>query len=185
MSLLNGMKAVASESYWRRFVDIYQPLLDTWLRRQGIPPAMADDVRQDVLVKVHQEIATFRHNGRTGAFRAWLRAILAHRLRTTLRREWREPHPVDEALVEQLAQEDSIMTRQWNAEHDAFVIDRLLELVAGEFQPQTLQAFRRIVLDNDHVVQVAEELRMSPNAVRIAQSRVLAALRRVGEGLVF
>ena len=80
------------------------------------------------------------------------------------------------------AQVDCALTRQWNAEHE---IDRLLELVSGEFKAQTLQAFRRVVLNNEEVTKVASELGMTPNAIRIAQSRVLAALRRIGEGLVF
>ncbi len=43
--------------------------------------ATADDVVQNVLLTLASEMPHFVHNQRTGAFRAWLRKILVHRLR--------------------------------------------------------------------------------------------------------
>ncbi len=54
----------------------------------------------------------------------------------------------------------------------------------GEFEPKTLTAFRRQVLDGVAAEQVARELEMSVGATYVAKSRVLARLRKEAEGLL-
>lgn len=187
LSVLNGIRGTSDHAGWSRFVSIYSPLLDNWLRRRSVPEDIAEDVRQEVLIKLHQEIEQFQHNGRPGAFRAWLRQITAHRLRTVLRRQWRQPQAGGEALLDladQLGEDDSQLTKAWNAEHDADLLERLLQLISPDFQENSIAAFRRVVLEGHLAESVAVDLGMTLNAVRIAQSRVLAALRRVGEGLL-
>src|SRR5687767_13659173 len=125
MTLLGHLRTGSKGEAWQRFATIYEPLLEGWLRRRGVPTDVAEDVRQEVLTKVYQEIENFQHNGRPGAFRAWLRAVMAHRLRTIQRQRWREGEgnrPDWSDVVEQLGDEDSAMTRLWNAEHDACLI---------------------------------------------------------------
>jgi RNA polymerase sigma-70 factor (ECF subfamily) len=188
LTLLGQLQRGSDSSAWSRFNNIYGPLIESWLRRRGIPHDVAEDVRQEVLAKVFSEIERFDHNGREGAFRNWLRKVMHFRLRTLQRKVWRrgeDNRPDWSVVVDQLAEDDSGLSGLWNEEHDAYLIERLMEMVADEFQPQSLQAFRRVVLQGEEVTAVAESLAITPNAVRIAQSRVLAALRRVGEGLIF
>lgn len=181
MSLLNGLRTVDNAAAWRRFVTIYEPLLQTWLRRRSVPSSIADDVLQDTLLIVSQEIVDFQHNGRVGAFRAWLRQILVHRLRTAARRVERAGEALLSDLAEQLSDPHSALTQAWDQQHNTFVLERLLELAEPRFEPKTITAFRRLFLQEEAVEQVAADLNLSVNAARIAQSRVLAALRELGE----
>jgi RNA polymerase sigma-70 factor (ECF subfamily) len=64
------------------------------------------------------------------------------------------------------------------------VVHRLVELLEPEFEPQTWQAFRRVTLEGKKAAQVAQELGMTPVAVRIAKSRVLARCRQEITGLL-
>ena len=66
---------------WRRLNDIYNPLIRRWVRPYVDQQADVDDVAQDVLTALVRELPRFEHNGRPGAFRAWLRAITVNRLR--------------------------------------------------------------------------------------------------------
>jgi RNA polymerase sigma-70 factor (ECF subfamily) len=54
------------------------------MAQAGVPSSDGDDLVQDVLVIVFREVAGFerRHQG---AFRAWLRTILVHRVRDYFR----------------------------------------------------------------------------------------------------
>jgi RNA polymerase sigma-70 factor (ECF subfamily) len=54
---------------------------------------------------------------------------------------------------------------------------RALGLIQAEFEPRTWQAFWRAAVDAQATDVIAGELGMSPVAVRIAKSRVLARLR--------
>lgn len=185
LSLLDTLARGAQNEAWNRFTAIYQPLLESWLRSRGIPHDVVSDVQQEVLTKVLEEIGRFEHNGRPGAFRNWLRTIMSHRLRTIQRQQWRGGPRLDWSdIADGLADDDSDLSRQWQVEHDAYLLRRLIDLISHDFSPASIAAFKAVVLQGRPQAEVATELGLSLNAVRIAQSRVLAALRRVAEGLI-
>src|SRR5262249_10760652 len=62
------------------------------------------------------------------------------------------------------------------------VIRRLLELIEPDFEASTWSAFRLLVLEERPTPEVAATLGLTPNAVRIARSRVPARLRKEAEG---
>ena len=80
--LLTRARDLTDRPAWERLVALYEPLLHGWLRRQDVQHADAEDLVQGVLSAVAVELQEFQHNGRTGAFRSWLRAMLVNRLRT-------------------------------------------------------------------------------------------------------
>jgi RNA polymerase sigma-70 factor (ECF subfamily) len=53
-----------------------------------------------------------------------------------------------------------------------------------EFEPATMQAFRRMALEGASGVEAAGELGLSVAAVYTARSRVLRRLREVAAGLI-
>jgi RNA polymerase sigma-70 factor (ECF subfamily) len=173
---------------WDRLVDLYQPLVYSTLRAQGLPHHAAEDVTQDVLLVVLRELKAFAHPGAAGAFRGWLRAITANRARAYWKAGKHRPAtpggPDFQAAVEQLADSDSELSRRWDREHDEHVVRRLLVLLEGEFEPKTLQAFRRQVLDGQPAERAAAELGLSVGAAYVAKSRVLARLRAEAGGLL-
>jgi DNA-directed RNA polymerase specialized sigma24 family protein len=80
-TLLKRLNNRSDSVAWQRLVDLYSPLINAWLRRQGVSAEDADDLSQEVLGIVVREVAQFRHNGRAGAFRTWLRTITTNCLR--------------------------------------------------------------------------------------------------------
>jgi RNA polymerase sigma-70 factor (ECF subfamily) len=161
---------------WRRLVALYSPLLRAWLRPAGLQTADIDDVTQNALGIVVRRLPDYRHNGRPGAFRAWLRRILRNVVRDFVRAAERRVAGGDELLA-QLEDPDSDLNRRWDAEHDRYVLRGLLDLVRDDFSPTTWEAFRRTALEGAAAAAVAGELELSVNAVHAARSRVLARLR--------
>ena len=183
-SLLERLRTQPDDRSWRRLVDLYTPLLHGWLRRYGARPQDADDLVQEVLAVVVRELPQFRHGGRRGAFRSWLRTILVHRVRAFWRSDRAHPVANAEGVLDQLEDPDSGLSRLWDEEHDRHVLRRLLELIEGDFEPATWQAFRRVALDGERAAVVADALGTSVNAVLLAKSRVLRRLRQEARGLV-
>jgi RNA polymerase sigma-70 factor, ECF subfamily len=68
---------------WDRMFGLYAPLLRGWLRPRGVQDADIDDLTQNALAVVLRRLPEFRHNGRPGAFRTWLRGVVANVLRNT------------------------------------------------------------------------------------------------------
>lgn len=90
LSLLERLQHSPSESAWRDVVELYTPLLDDWLTRFKLQSADREDLVQESLTTVLQHVGNFRHHGQ-GSFRAWLRAVLANRVREFWRRRGRHP----------------------------------------------------------------------------------------------
>ena len=183
-SLLDRLADGHKSPAWGEFLDVYTPLLQFWLRPHLLQAADVDDVVQDVLMVVLAKLPEFRPAG-PGAFRAWLRAILAYRLQTHWRRKVRgHAAGVFDSLLAGLVDPASDLTRVWDEEHDRYVVGALMARVEPSFQPSTWQAFWRTAIHGESATVVAADLGVSPNAVFIARSRVMHRLRAEAVGLV-
>lgn len=172
---------------WKNLTDLYRPLIHGWLNRQGVPARDLEDLSQEVLLSVVKHLPAFQHSGHRGAFRTWLRTIVCSRTADY----WRALDAATPAggsgataALQQIADPDSALNRQWDAEHDRYVLQCLLDLMEAEFEPVTLQAFRRLALDGVSGAEAAGELGLSVAAVYVAKSRVLARIRQEAEGLI-
>ena len=173
---------------WKDLTDLYRPLIIGWLNRQGVPAVDLEDLSQDVLLSVVKHLPAFEHSGHRGAFRSWLRTIVCSRTvdywRATGAGAQADGGSGATAALQQIADPDSDLNRQWDQEHDRYVLGCLLDAVEEEFEPATLTAFRRLALDGAGGAEVAEELGMSVAAVYGAKSRVLHRIRQEAEGLI-
>jgi len=186
-SLLDRVRNTNTGESWDQFLRIYDGLILSWLRHHSVSAADAEDVRQEVMTTVYQEIGKFHHNGRTGAFRNWLRKITSNRLY----RLWQKNKPCNakqvvqlETLANELADDRSRLTLLWEQQHDQYLLNSLLAELSHRFQPQSISIFRRIALEQEPAQQVATDLGMSLGATRVAQHRVLRALKELGQGLL-
>lgn len=182
--LCNGTDAAS----WQRLVDLYSPLLRSWIGRYDVQPADTDDLIQDVLMVVMRELPSFRHNQQRGAFRSWLNRIVINRLRNYWRERGRGRVAAGGSDVmwrlAELEDDRSPLSQIWQQEHDRHLARKLLEMIEPRFTESTRQAFRRLVLDAADADDVAAELGLSLSAVFTAKSRVLRALRSIGKGLL-
>src|SRR5580765_3259906 len=136
---------------WKTLTDLYHPLILGWLNRQGVPARDLDDLSQEVLLSVVKHLPGFQHSGNRGAFRSWLRTIVCSRTTDY----WRAADSTAQAkggsgataALQQIADPSSELNRQWDEEHDRYVLQCLLDLMEEEFEPVTLRAFRRLALD--------------------------------------
>src|SRR6516162_3025071 len=69
--------APADQAAWRQFVQRYGPKIYGWCRHWGLQEADAEDVTQDVLLKLAEKMKTFAYDA-TGSFRAWLKTLTHH-----------------------------------------------------------------------------------------------------------
>ena len=173
---------------WKDLTDLYRPLILGWLNRQGVPAGDLEDLGQEVLLSVVTHLPTFQHSGQRGAFRTWLRTIVCRRTvdywRANDTRTQGTGGSGATAALEQIADPDSTLNRQWDQEHDQYVVHCLLDLVEQKFEPVSLQAFRRLALDGISGAEAAQELGLSVAAAYVAKSRVLARIRQEAEGLI-
>lgn len=186
-SLLGEIKASSDERAWDRLIACYTPFIRAILLRKGLGRGDLDDVIQNVLTVVVRRVSEFERQ-RTGSFRTWLRAICSNCLRDYWRAYGRSPLATGDskvvALLNELNDPESDLSRFWEEQHDQYVLEHLLELVRHDFKPSTYEAFRRLALNNESVDEVAQDLGISVNAAFVARSRVMKRLREKGAGLM-
>ncbi|MGL4550119.1 MAG: RNA polymerase sigma factor [Gemmataceae bacterium] len=187
-SLLERLRVSPDDDDWSRLVGLYTPLIRAWLARHGLPRQDADDLTQNVLTVLVRRLPDFERNPRPGSFRRWLRTITVNVLRDFWRAEKGRPRAGlgDDvnALIDQLEDPESGLSRQWDVEHDRHVTGQLLEQIRGRFEPTTWEAFHRVALLGEPAADVAAALGVSVNVVFISRSRVLSRLRQEGAGLI-
>jgi RNA polymerase sigma-70 factor (ECF subfamily) len=138
---------------------------------------------QDVFAAVHSAIGRFERDRPDGTFRGWLWTITRNKIRDHARRTAGEAVASGGTdAYRRLAE----LPEQWADDsadpHDRRELSALfrrgVELIRGEFEDRTWQAFWRTVIDERPTDEVAAELGVSSNAVRQYKSRVLRRLRQ-------
>lgn len=168
---------------WRRFVELYGPLVYGWCRRAGVSASDAGDVTQEVFAKVFVAIAGFRHDRVGDTLRGWLRVISRNQLHDYHRRR---VGPIAtggtdaKLMLAEIAAEEAdesvgISERQ-------SLVRRAMESVRTEFELRTWQAFWTVVIERQTSPEAAAKLQMTPGAVRQAKYMVLRRLREVLTG---
>ena len=173
------------EPSWQRLVTLYRPLVEHWCRRGGAGPEDAADVAQEVFLAVSQGLERFERRG-PGSFRAWVRGITRHKLLDCYRRAERQAAAAggSTALERLLDIPDPQPGSDEDADEMSALYRRALDLIRGEFEERTWQAFWLTAVEGREAPAAAAELGMSPVAVRIARSRVLARLRAEADELI-
>jgi len=166
---------------WERLVDLYAPLVLHWCRRAGLDDQDSADVFQEVFRSVAEHLAEFRRDRPGDSFRGWLRIIVRNKVNDHFRRRQRQPSAAggsdmqrqllevpDPVLEDADPSENALLTRQ---------LHQALELIRPEVEERTWTAFWRVQMDGREPNEVAQELSMTPAAVRKARYRVLQRLR--------
>jgi RNA polymerase sigma-70 factor (ECF subfamily) len=187
ISLLDRLKVARSnDSDWNRFEALYKPLIHRWIGRIPGLGLEVDDVFQEVFLVLIREIPRFDRR-REGSFRAWLRQVTANRVRVYRRQRHRQPSAAaDQAdgFLDQMADPNSLLARQFDQDHDKHICDALLSTVRSDFNQATRDAFQQFAVEGRPAAEVARELGLTVNAVVKAKSRVLNRLREEAAGLL-
>jgi RNA polymerase sigma factor (sigma-70 family) len=178
--LLDQLRLAKDTDAWKRFVDLYTPLLYYWVSRLRLSTEDAKDLVQEVFVILVRRLQEFTYD-RQGSFRAWLRMVAINKWRDMQQRLARRPGANAGALNELPAPENDGFAE---FEYRRALAARALQLIQARFEPMTWKAFWKCVAEGHQAADVARELAISPNAVYIAKSRVLTLLRRELAGLL-
>ena len=181
-SLLEKVRNRADQDAWKRFVHLYTPLLYSWAHRIHLQDQDAADLVQDVFTVLVQKLPEF-HYAPHKSFRAWLKTVLLNKWREHQRHRAALPVEVNAEPVPdrpESEETDGISETEYRQQ----LVSRALQLIGEELQPATWKAFREYFIAGRPAPEVADELKMTTNAVYIAKCRVLRCLRRELEGLM-
>ncbi len=163
----------ADVAAWEEFVRRYQPMIREWCLRWGARPDDADDVVQEVLVKLLAAMKSFDYDP-DRSFRAWLKTVTqnawtdfvrSHRRESTEDPEWFR------ALLDSRAALDDLSGRMEDA-FDRELLEIAMRRAEKRVKPANWRAFRLTAIDQRAGADVAGELGMTVARVFIAKHRV-------------
>jgi RNA polymerase sigma factor (sigma-70 family) len=86
---LQSQSPARREAAWPRFESIYRPLILAWCQRR-LKPEAAEDLAQDVLLKLSLKFPQMCYNPDRGRFHSWLKATVENALTDYARRQGRQ-----------------------------------------------------------------------------------------------
>ena len=171
------------DNAWDRLVDRYSRRVYRWCRCQGLQPADASNVTQEVFRSVARNLGTFERRHGEGSFRGWVHTITRNKIRDHFRRLGRHPDVgiggTDAHLqLRNLADpECNEMAEPPHLGPQRHLRLEQLERVRAEFSARDWRFFWRLVVDGQTAREVADEHGVTCNAVRLVKMRVLRRLR--------
>ena len=167
------------EAAWGAFVERYGRHIYRWCRQWNLQDADAEDVTQDILVKLTQNLRAFAYDP-SRSFRGWLKTVAHHAWRDFLDRR-RQPLPaggdsqVEELMLTVEARED--LARKLEEVFDLELLEAAKLRVRLRVAPQTWEAFRLVALESLPAAEVADRVRLQVAMVYVAKSKVQKMLR--------
>jgi RNA polymerase sigma-70 factor (ECF subfamily) len=167
------------QAAWSDFVARYGPRILQWCRGWGLQESDAQDVTQNVLLKLNGLMARFVYDP-SGSFRGWLKTLTHHAWRDLAAQRRRSGLGDGERglweLLENVRAGDDLV-EQLDAEFRREVMDRAIERVKRRVSARTWDAFRLTALEGLSGSTAAGRLEMKIARVYGAKSAVKEMIR--------
>jgi RNA polymerase sigma factor (sigma-70 family) len=168
------------QAAWHDFVGRYSPKILRWCHFWGLQESDAQDVTQNVLLKLNVLMATFVYD-RSGSFRAWLKTLVHHAWRDLVdERRRSSPLGRDPRLKELLEsrQAGDDLIEKLEEEFRQEVVERAMEQVRPQVAPKTWDAFRLTAIEGQTGAAAAAQLGMKIDRVYGARSDVTRRIQK-------
>jgi RNA polymerase sigma factor (sigma-70 family) len=185
-SLLVQIRDGANQAAWQEFVNLYGPVVYGFARKRGLQDADAADLMQDVLRSVSAAIGRLDYDRNQGTFRGWLFTITRNKVFNFLSARRIRPQGSGDTTTNRLLDshpDGRDGADAWELEYQRRLASLAMERIKNEFQENTWQAFWLTAVDGQAAAEVAKQVGISPGAIYVAKSRVLARLKEEVEAL--
>ena len=186
-SLLLRLKDEDNEHAWREFHCIYGRLIFGYSLHYGISYAEAEDIVQEVCVKVFRRIIKFEYSPAKGRFRGWLKTVTRNTVVDYLRRKQsRRNKTVEFREMKQLELMDDkdVDEELWQLEWRKALYEAAMERVRQRVGEETLKTFNEYVLGQRSAEEIAAGADMKTTSIYSIKNRVLKYIKEEVEKLL-
>ena len=167
------------QAAWGVFVERYGRHIYRWCRQWKLQDADAEDVTQDILVKLAQKLRAFAYDP-SRSFRGWLKTLAHHAWRDFVDSPRRARATAGDSQIWELlrtleARED--LVQRLEEAFDLELLEAANVRVRLRVAPHTWEAFRLVALEGMPVAEVAATVQMQVAMVYVAKSKVQKMLR--------
>jgi RNA polymerase sigma-70 factor (ECF subfamily) len=170
----------ADQAAWQEFVERYGPKIYGWCRKWRLQQADAEDVTQNVLVRLAGRLQTFTYDP-AQRFRGWLKTLTWHALSDYMSARRRAGQGSGDPEIfrelESVAARADLM-EQLHADFDHELLEEAQARVQAQVGPRRWQAFCLTAYQGLSGAQVASRLGMNVVTVFTVKSKVLKLLQK-------
>ena len=172
LTLLEKIRDRHDEQSWEDFVDTYRPYLYSICRQMNVEHYDAEELTQDVLVKLWEKLPEFQYS-KNGRFRGWLCRVTGNAVKnffrgTQRRKERHEKYSQNEISDPEI---EKIAEDSWKK----YAVVRAMENIKPLFPDLVIKTFE-LLNEGKRRPEVAKELNIPANRVSIYKERVLRRL---------
>ena len=169
----------SDQAGWDEFVERYGRHIYRWCRQWKLQDADAEDVTQDILLKLTQKLRAFAYDP-SRSFRGWLKTVAHHAWRDfddSRRHAQRAAgaSQVQELMLTLEARED--LAQKLEEAFDLELLEAAKVRVRLRVAPHTWEAFRLMALEGLPVAEVAARVQLQVAMVYVAKSKVQRMLQ--------
>jgi RNA polymerase sigma-70 factor (ECF subfamily) len=168
----------SDQAGWDEFVERYGRHIYRWFRQWKLQDADAEDVTQDILVRLVQKLRAFAYDP-SRSFRGWLKTVAHHAWRDFVdsrhARRAAGDSQVQDLLLNLEARED--LARKLEDAFDLELLEAAKVRVRLRVAPHTWEAFRLMALEGLPVAEVAARVHLQVAMVYVAKSKVQRMLQ--------
>lgn len=180
-SLILRLPSTGDAEAWEEFASIYEPFVYRFARRGGLQDADARELVQDVMLSVAKAVGRWKPDSNRARFRTWLFRIARNQLIDALGKRQRQLTANGGTSffghLSELSEENKTTDQLMRLEHRRVLFRWAAERIEASVRPTTWRAFWMTAVETQSAENVAETLGLTPGAVYIARSRILAKLR--------
>jgi RNA polymerase sigma factor (sigma-70 family) len=182
-TLLERLRDGADGLAWDEFFACYWPTIFAFARHRGCSQHTAEEIVQDVMLKVFQHRDVYQYDPGRGRFRDWLGAVVRNKVAEHRRRPANRLRGVggdsSDARLEEAADGEG-PDAAWDAAFESNLLLALLDAVRRETNARTYLAFELVGLEGLSGGEAARITGLSRNAVYKARKRVVERLVELG-----
>jgi RNA polymerase sigma-70 factor (ECF subfamily) len=171
--MMRVQKNPADPQAWDDFVRRYQPVICVWCLRWGAQPSDADDVAQEVLLKLLTAMKKFQYDP-ARSFRAWLKTVTHNAWNDFVASHRFKSAGNDDRFDAIVDSRDALadLEKQMEDAFDRELLELAMRRVEKRVKPTTWQAFQLTAVENRSGADVAQQLQIPVASVFVAKHRV-------------
>jgi len=164
---------------WAEFAQKYAPVIHGWCKRHGSQEADAEDVTQDVLLRLFRLIQSYDRS--RGRFTPWLKTVTENAWRDFTRAHARQMQAKGDsehlAWINQVPDDDLAM--EIVRRNDMEVAELAEQRVRAMRKERDWEIFRCLTIERMPGAEVAARYGMSLSAIRVVNYRVKKDLKAI------
>jgi RNA polymerase sigma factor (sigma-70 family) len=176
--MMRVQKFPADPRAWDEFVERYRPMIRAWCLKWHLQDSDADDVVQDVLVKLVAAIRKFQYDP-ARSFRAWLKTVTHHALSDFVASQRKDPGRTAGSIdmIADSAEARTDLEQRLEDAFDAEVLELAMHRVKKRVKPGTWDAFHLTVVEGLSGAVAAARIQIPVAHVFVAKNRVQKMLQ--------